>query len=397
MTIKNHVGADLCVGPTALGRTRGWAPTFQFSLMHKDPSCGARAGVVHTAHGTFETPVFMPVGTQGTVKSLAPDDLEEAGAQIILANAYHLYIRPGIDTIKLANGLHAFMGWQRPILTDSGGYQVFSLARLRGISEEGVRFHSHFDGREIFLTPETVIEAEEHLGSDIAMMFDECPPHDAARAHVEEAVHRTVRWAERAKRVHRRKEQLLFGIVQGGRFKDLRVQSLEETVKIGFDGYAIGGVSVGEPKPLMEEIVRAVAPLLPEEKPRYLMGVGTPLDLLWAVEAGIDMFDCVNPTRYGRNGCAFTHSGKVVVRNAEYARDQAPLDETCSCYTCRTFSRSYLRHLFNCEELLAYRLVTLHNVSFFISLVQSARRAIVNGEFVPFKNHFLSEYDESSR
>ena len=190
---------------------------------------------------------------------------------------------------------------------------------------------------------------------------------------------------------------MLFGIVQGGRFKDLRVQSLEETVKIGFDGYAIGGVSVGEPKPLMEEIVRAVAPLLPEEKPRYLMGVGTPLDLLWAVEAGIDMFDCVNPTRYGRNGCAFTHSGKVVVRNAEYARDQAPLDETCSCYTCRTFSRSYLRHLFNCEELLAYRLVTLHNVSFFISLVQSARRAIVNGEFVPFKNRFLSEYDESSR
>ena len=368
-----------------------------FQLIQKDSETQARVGCIQTAHGSIETPVFMPVGTQATVKTLAPKELEEIGAQIILSNAYHLYIRPGIDIIKEAGGLHQFMGWSKPILTDSGGYQVFSLARLREITDEGVRFHSHFDGREIFLTPEEVIKAQENLGSDIAMIFDECPPHDASRTQVQEAVRRTIHWAKRAKHVHQKETQLVFGIIQGGGFLDLRKDSLDQTVQIGFDGYALGGVSVGEPKPEMEKVVREIAPLMPEAAPRYLMGVGTPMDLFWAIESGIDLFDCVNPTRYGRNGGAFTRIGKVIVRNAEYTKDQQPLDETCGCYTCKNFSRSYLRHLFNCEEILGHRLVTYHNIYFFVSLVREIKEAIRRNQFTKLKKTFLSNYDESLR
>ena len=368
-----------------------------FQLIQKDSRTQARAGTVQTAHGTFETPIFMPVGTQATVKTLAPKDLEELGAEIILSNAYHLYIRPGIDIIQEAGGLHKFMGWSKPILTDSGGYQVFSLARLREITDEGARFHSHFDGREIFLTPEEVMKTQAALGSDIAMIFDECPSHDASRTQVQEAVRRTIHWAKRAKRVHQNETQLVFGIVQGGGFLDLRKDSLDQTIEIGFDGYAIGGVSVGEPKHEMEKVVREIAPLMPEDAPRYLMGVGTPMDLFWAIEAGIDLFDCVNPTRYGRNGGAFTRVGKIIVRNAEYIKDQRPLDEACHCYTCKNFSRSYLRHLFNCGEILGLRLVTYLNVHFFVSLVKEIREAIRNGRFSQLKKEFLSNYDEALR
>ena len=368
-----------------------------FKLVKKCGETQARTGIVCTAHGTFETPVFMPVGTQATVKTLAPRELEELGAEIILANAYHLYIRPGIDIIKKLGGLHQFMAWPGPVLTDSGGYLVFSLARLRKITEEGATFHSHFDGREIFLSPEEVIKTQNHLGSDIAMVFDECPPHDAAKHDVAQAVRRTLRWSKRAKKVHRNKKQLLFGIVQGGKFRDLRRESAVRTVEMGFDGYAIGGVSVGERREEMEAATRQAAPLLPEKKPRYLMGVGTPVDFFWAVEAGIDMFDCVNPTRYGRNGCAFTRTGKTVVRNACYAKDPKPLDECCHCYTCRNFSRAYLRHLINCEEILGHRLVTFHNVYFFVSLVKEIRQSILENRFLKFKKAFLSHYDEDAR
>ncbi len=368
-----------------------------FEVMHRDSECGARTGRLATAHGIVETPVFMPVGTQGTVKTLAPSDLEEVGAEIILGNTYHLYIRPGIDIIEAAGGLHRFMSWQKPLLTDSGGFQVFSLSRLNQITDEGVTFHSYFDGRKIFLSPEEAIGAQERLGSDIAMIFDECSPHDADRRQVENAVLRTENWAKRAKAVHKRADQLLFGIVQGGKFPDLRRQSAETMVTIGFPGYAIGGVSVGEPREEMQKAVAETMPHLPETSPRYLMGVGTPVDFFWAIEAGIDMFDCVTPTRYARNGCAFTRSGKIVVRNAEYARDLKPLDETCDCYACRNFTRSYLRHLFNCEEILGHRLVSHHNVRFFIRLVSEIRQAVRDGCFLKLKNEFLANYDENLR
>jgi queuine tRNA-ribosyltransferase len=294
------------------------------------------------------------------------------------------------------------MGWNGPILTDSGGYQVFSLARLRQITDEGVRFNSHFDGREIFLTPEAVIKAQENLGTDIAMIFDECPPHDAAHSQVEAAVRRTIQWASRAKKVHGRSRgevtsPLLFGIIQGGQFLDLRRTSLEETVEIGFDGYAIGGVSVGETKDAMERVVREMAPEMPVEKPRYLMGVGTPTDFFWAVESGIDLFDCVNPTRYGRNGTAFTRRGKLVIRNADCAKDERPIDALCECDTCKNFSRGYLRHLVNCEEILGHRLITYHNVYFFVSLVREIRESVRNGIFSQLKKEFLSNYDDSIR
>src|SRR3989338_4478948 len=368
-----------------------------FELIKKDSETNARLGRVHTAHGTIETPVFMPVGTQGSVKTLTPKELEEVGAEIILGNAYHLYIRPGIDIIREIGGLHEFVSWRKPILTDSGGYQVFSLSRLRKITDEGVTFHSHFDGREIFLTPEEVIKAEERLGSDIAMIFDVCPPHGAGRPEVELAVRRTYDWAKRGKAAHHKNDQLLFGIIQGGRFPDLRRESLSQMCEIDFPGYAVGGVSVGESREEMGEVVYPLARLMPEDKPRYLMGVGTQIDFFWAIEAGMDMFDCVTPTRYARNGCAFTRAGKIVVRNSEYAKDKSPLDPKCLCYTCRNFSRAYLRHLFNCEEILGPRLVTYHNVFFFVSLVKEIREAIRNEKFLKFKNEFLSNYDENLR
>ncbi len=370
---------------------------FGFEVTAKDRSCGARTGRVKTAHGEFLTPVFMPVGTQGTVKGLLPRDLQDLGAEIILSNTYHLYIRPGIDIIRQAGGLHRFMGWPGPILTDSGGYQVFSLSRLRQITEEGVSFRSHFDGREIFLSPESVMDIQEVIGSDIAMIFDECPPATKDPKRIREACDITTRWAQRAKKHHRLKQQALFGIIQGGVFPDLRLEHMKQITDIGFDGYALGGLCVGESKEDTFRIFRDVVPAMPEEKPRYMMGVGTPIDFLEAIEQGADMFDCVTPTRYGRNGTAFTTKGLVVVRNGKYQSDQAPLDETCGCYACRNFSRSYLRHLFNTEEMVGLQLVSLHNVYFFVNFLKSIREAIQAGKFLEFKAKFTDSFDAGCR
>ncbi len=370
---------------------------FGFEVHSRDSSCHARTGKVRTAHGDFLTPVFMPVGTQATVKGLLPRDLEDLGAQIILSNTYHLYIRPGIDIIRQAGGLHRFMGWSGPILTDSGGYQVFSLSRLRQISEEGVSFRSHFDGSEIFLGPEVVMDIQEVIGSDIAMIFDECPPATKDKARIREACEITLRWAERAKKHHKLKSQALFGIVQGGVFPELRLEHLKGIKDIGFDGYALGGLCVGENKEDTFRIFREVIPALPDEKPRYMMGVGTPLDFLEAVEHGADMFDCVTPTRYGRNGTAFTPRGLIVVRNGKYQSDFSPLDETCGCYTCLNFSRSYLRHLFNTEEMVGLQLVSLHNVYFFVNFLNSIRSAIESGSFLDFKRKFTDSFDPGCR
>ena len=368
-----------------------------FERFQKDSKSQARRGRVRTMHGTFETPAFMPVGTQGSVKTLSPKDLKEIGAEVILANAYHLYIRPGIDIIRKLGGLHRFISWPHPILTDSGGFQVFSLTRLRKITQEGVLFHSHFDGREIFLTPEIVIEIQEAFGSDIAMVFDECPPATAGVDQVRKSLELTVEWAKRSKRAQKHENQLLFGIVQGGRFLNLRREALERTVEIGFDGYALGGVSVGEARSDVEAVVREMGPLLPADHVRYLMGVGTPLDLFMGVEAGFDMFDCVNPTRYGRTGTAFTHEGKIVVRNGKYAEDESPLDAQCDCYACQNFSRSYIRHLVNCHEILGDRLLSHHNVHFFVLLMRRMREAIELGKFGEFKKAFESGYNNQLR
>ena len=375
----------------------GQEAAFGFEVLARDASCGARVGKVRSAHGDFETPVFMPVGTQGTVKALTPRDLQEAGAEIILGNAYHLYIRPGIDIIKSFGGLHGFMGWPGPILTDSGGYQVFSLSRLRQISEDGVKFHSHFDGSEIFLTPEKVVEIQEAIGSDIAMIFDECPPPTRDKARIQKSLDLTIRWAQRAKKHHTRESQALFGIVQGGTFEDLRRESLERTVEIGFDGYALGGLCVGEAKDETFAVLETVMPLMPEEKPRYLMGVGTPLDFLEAIGRGADLFDCVNPTRYGRNGAAFIATGLVVIRNAKYQKDERPVEDGCGCYTCRNFSRAYLRHLLNADEMLGPQLLSIHNVHFFVNFVKTIRQKIREGAFLEFKKNFINHFDPKCR
>lgn len=368
-----------------------------FHVTKRDEATHARTGVVQTSHGSFHTPAFMPVGTQGTVKGMAPRDLEDLGAEVILSNAYHLFIRPGIEVIRQAGGLHKFMGWERPILTDSGGYQVFSLSRLRKITEEGVTFQSHFDGREIFLTPEKVVEIQEALGSDIAMVFDECPPYTRDGKRIKESLDLTVKWAQRARAAHRREEQALFGIIQGGIFEELRRESLEKTVALEFDGYALGGVFVGEPKEEALQILGEIGPLMPAGRPRYLMGAGTPLELLAAVASGIDLFDCVNPTRYARNGSAFTRKGLVVVRNGKYTHDLKPVDETCVCYTCRNFSRSYLRHLLNCDEMLGPQLVSIHNLHFFLEFMRQMRQAIGTGSFIEFQKDFERDFDRNHR
>lgn len=369
----------------------------QFELQAKDGETKARAAKVTTAHGVFHTPIFMPVGTQATVKSVLPKDLEELGAEIILANTYHLYIRPGIDIIKQFNGIHRFMNWKRPLLTDSGGFQVFSLSRLREISEEGVKFHSPIDGREVFLSPEIVMEIQEAIGSDIAMIFDECPPATKDRDVIQKACDITTRWAKRAKKAHKLETQALFGIVQGGVYPDMRLAHMKEMLDIGFDGYALGGLCVGESKEETFKIFSEVVPELPEDKPRYLMGVGTPLDFLEAVESGADMFDCVTPTRYARNGTAFTHSGLVVVRNSKYATDEAPLDEKCDCYACANFSRAYLRHLFNTDEMLGPQLVSIHNIHFFVNFLKAMRSRILEGTFKAFKQDFINNFDPNCR
>jgi queuine tRNA-ribosyltransferase len=353
---------------------------------------GARSGVLGTARGEIHTPAFMPVGTNATVKALSPDELMEAGAEIILSNTYHLYLRPGHEVIRELGGLHKFMRWERPILTDSGGFQVYSLAPLRKVSDEGVRFQSHLDGSMHTLTPESAIEIQAALGSDIFMAFDECPPYPAKEEEVRGAVKRTTYWALKCKK---KKEELpeaktsaLFGIVQGGVFPYLRKESLEQLVQIGFDGYAVGGLSVGEPKEEMYEMASLMGPMLPEDKPRYLMGVGDLEDVLQAVEAGFDMFDCVMPTRNARNGTLFTSQGRISIKRTEFKADPAPLDSECSCYTCRNFSKGYLRHLFMSKEILSMRLNTIHNVHFYLNFFREMKRAIGEGQFTEFKRNY---------
>jgi len=365
---------------------------FDFKVIHQDVSTKARCGLLTLDRGVIETPVFMPVGTQGTVKALSPLDLEECSAQIILGNAYHLYLRPGLDIIKEAGGLHRFMHWEKPILTDSGGYQIFSLAVLRKILDEGVEFQSHLDGSRHFLKPEDVVNIQNVLGSDIMMPLDECVPYPTSYDQAELAVGRTTSWARRSKTEALKSDKgVLFGIAQGSTYEDLRKRSIEELREIGFKGYAIGGLSVGEPQDLRYNILRSCIDYFPLVSPRYLMGVGLPEDILEAVSAGVDMFDCVVPTRYGRNGTAFTSEGKVTVRNGSFSRAFKPLDENCDCYCCRNFTRAYLRHLFNTGEILGLRLVSYHNIYFFIHLMSEARCAIKENRFRAFKDDFLKK------
>lgn len=357
---------------------------------------GARLGKLHTPHGIIETPIFMPVGTLATVKSMTPEELADVGSQIILSNTYHLWLRPGSDIIKEAGGLHKFMNWDRPILTDSGGFQVFSLSERRKIQEEGVHFRSHLDGSKLFLSPEKAMDIQHDLGSDIMMSFDECPPHPAEYKYVKDSIERTSRWAERGLNHHIKtghdKHQALFGIVQGGEYQDLREQSAKDLVSMGFPGYSIGGLSVGEPKPLMYKVLEDIVPLLPSDKPRYLMGVGSPDALIEGVIRGIDMFDCVLPTRIARNGTTMTSKGRVVVKNQKYARDFTPLDPECDCYTCRNYTKAYIRHLFKTDEILGSRLTTYHNLYFLLKLMEDVRSAILNDSLLDFKETFFESY-----
>lgn len=367
----------------------------RFELLARCPHTRARRGRLTTPHGVVETPVFMPVGTQATVKTMAPWELEELDARLILANTYHLHLRPGDDLVAEAGGLHSFMRWPRAILTDSGGFQVFSLNDLRKVTDEGVAFRSHIDGRPLFFTPESVMAIENRLGADIIMAFDECPPYPAERSYIETSLKRTLNWAKRCRAAHRRPdEQALFGIVQGGVFADLRRVAARELIDLDLPGYAIGGLSVGEPKPLMHEMLDVTVPLLPEDRPRYLMGVGTPEDLLEGVERGVDMFDCVLPTRIARNGTVLTRRGKLVVRNARYARDFRPLDEDCRCRVCQTFTRAYIRHLLKADEVLGIRLTTWHNVHFLLTLMAEVRHAIESGRFLEYKREFYEMYGQ---
>jgi len=363
-----------------------------FSVTQQDKSCRARLGILNTPHGTVETPIFMPVGTQAAVKTMNPEEVKEVGGRLILSNTYHLYLRPGHELIREAGGLHRFMNWDGPILTDSGGFQVFSLGPLRKISEEGVTFRSHIDGSEHFFSPEKAIEVQGALGSDIAMVFDECAPYPCTHEYALEALERTTRWARRCADAHKREDQALFGIVQGGAFADLRQKSALGLVELDFPGYAIGGLSVGEPKELMYEMLDVTVEFLPLTKPRYLMGVGSPDCLVEGVVRGIDMFDCVLPTRIARNGTVLTHNGKLVVRNAEYARDFKPLDPTCDCYACRNYSRAYIRHLIKAGEVLGIRLTTIHNLHFIQRLMQEIRDAIGQGNILEYRDKFLKNY-----
>ena len=365
-----------------------------YELIKQCPVTGARAGRLHTPHGSFDTPMFMPVGTQGTVKTLSPEELKEMGAGFILGNTYHLFLRPGHDIVKKAGGLHRFMNWNGGILTDSGGFQVFSLGDLRKITEEGVDFRSHLDGSKQFLSPEKSMEIQMALGADIAMAFDECTPYPADYEYACSSMRLTTRWARRCLAAHDREDQALFGIVQGGMYKDLRQESAESLVGLDFPGYAIGGLSVGEPKPLMYELLEHTTPFLPAGKARYLMGVGTPDCLVEGVARGIDMFDCVFPTRVARNGTAITSRGRVVVRNAAFTDDFSPLDPECDCYTCKNYSKAYLRHLIRCDEIFGLRLMSLHNLHYLIHLMQRIRLAIMEDRFAVFQKNFWSNYVE---
>jgi queuine tRNA-ribosyltransferase len=357
---------------------------FRFEITKKDNFSQARLGRVETDHGSFATPAFLPVGTQGTVKSLTPEELMEIGVEAILGNTYHLYLRPGHETIGRLGGLHHFIHWERPILTDSGGFQIFSLGSLRKISEEGVTFQSHLDGSSHFLTPEKVVEIQNILGSDIAMVLDECVPYPSSYDSVKASTERTSHWAKRCLQMKRKPNPALFAIVQGGVYRDLREKSAQTLVEMGFQGYAIGGLSVGEPKSMMRNVLKWTIPLLPEDTPRYLMGVGTPEDILNAVILGVDFFDCVLPTRNARNGTLFTSSGKISIKQAQYAEDGRPLNEACTCYTCRHYSRAYLRHLYLSKEILSSRLNTIHNLFYYISLLTKIREAIQTGSLLDF-------------
>jgi queuine tRNA-ribosyltransferase len=361
---------------------------FHFEIMKKDAFSKARLGRVETDHGSFSTPAFLPVGTQGSIKSLTPEELVEIGVEAILGNAYHLYLRPGHETIGRLGGLHAFLHWGKPILTDSGGFQIFSLGSLRKVSEEGVTFQSHLDGSSQFLTPEKVMEIQRALGTDIAMALDECVPYPSPYEYVKASAEQTSRWAKRCLQVKGEGDPALFAIVQGGVYRDLREKSVQTLVEMGFQGYAIGGLSVGEPKSMMLDVLAWTIPFLPENTPRYLMGVGTPEDMINAVILGVDFFDCVLPTRNARNGTLFTSSGKISIKQAQYAEDRRPVDETCGCYTCRHYSRAYLRHLYLSKEILSSRLNTIHNLYYYISLFGKIKEAIQKNRLLDFcKSH----------
>jgi queuine tRNA-ribosyltransferase len=365
-----------------------------FELIKKDPGSAARLGSLTTTHGKIDTPIFMPVGTQATVKAMTPEELVQVGSQIILANTYHLYLRPGHELIARLGGLHRFMHWDRPILTDSGGFQVFSLGELRKISEEGVKFRSHIDGSSHFISPEVSIAIQEALGADIAMCFDECPPYPAEKSYVQKSLELTTRWAKRCKDAHSRDDQALFGIVQGGMHPELRQESARQLTDIGFDGYALGGLSVGEEKGIMYEMMEACSDILPEDRPRYIMGIGAPEDLIEGIYHGFDMFDCVMPTRNARNGALFTVFGRINIKAAVYAEDSGPIDPECDCYVCRNYSRAYLRHLYRSQEILASRLNSWHNLHFYLNLMSGARAAIAAGSFTAFRREFYAKRGE---
>jgi queuine tRNA-ribosyltransferase len=362
-----------------------------FDLLQECSDTRARRGTIHTRRGAIETPAFMPVGTQGTVKGMMPEQLKEIGSQIILGNTYHLYLRPGHERMARFGGLHKFMNWDRPILTDSGGFQVFSLGDLRKIDEEGVRFQSHLDGSKHLLTPELSIAIQESLGSDIMMVFDECIPHPSSREYIIESTARSTRWAARCKAARTDQSAALFGIVQGGMEEDLRQKSVEGLLEIGFDGYALGGLSVGEPAEVMYQVMEWSLPLLPKDCPRYVMGVGTPENLVEAVSRGADMFDCVMPTRNARNGVLFTSFGKISIKQARYIEDDTPIDPACSCYVCRNYSRAYLRHLYQSNEILSSVLNTTHNLYYYLHLMKSMRAAISEGAFKAFREEFYQK------
>ena len=365
----------------------------RYEMIKRCKQTGARLGRVHTPHGSFDTPVFMPVGTQATVKGMSPAELKEIGANIILSNTYHLYMRPGSEIVREAGGLHGFMAWDRSILTDSGGFQVFSLSDLRDIKEEGVTFKSHIDGSRHFFTPESAIKVQNDLGADIIMAFDECIPYPAEHDYAKKSLERTTRWAKRCKEAHRDTErQALFGIVQGGIYRDLRLQSANELLELDFPGYAIGGLSVGEPAEDMYAMLECTVPLLPEDRPRYLMGVGSPDYLIEGTIRGIDMFDCVLPTRIGRNGTVLTSQGKMIARDAKFARDYSPLDPNCDCYVCRNFTRAYIRHLLKAQEVLGIRLTTWHNLKFLLDLMKNIRQAIIEDRLGDFRNDFFRSF-----
>ena len=365
-----------------------------YELVAEDRKTGARAGLLHTPHGVFKTPMFMPVGTQATVKTVTPEELEEMGSQIILSNTYHLFLRPGTELIHEAGELHRFMNWNKGILTDSGGFQVFSLGAMRKITEEGVYFRSFLDGSKQFLSPEISIRAQEDLGSDIAMAFDECIPYPADYEYARKSTERTTRWAKRCIKAHQRTDRGIFGIIQGGMYKDLRKQSAMEISSMPFDGVAVGGLSVGEPHDLMYDILEETTQWMPKGKARYLMGVGTPDCLGEGVARGVDMFDCVFPTRVARNGMAMIHTGRMNMKNKQYERDFRPIEESCGCYTCRNYTRAYIRHLYKSEELLAFRLVTIHNLYFLLQFMRDMREAIVQGNFSEFREHFMEHYKQ---